>query len=80
MDIYEKLNKFYIWRTQIMKQELKPCPFCGSDAMSDTELIRPKYRVGFVECLGEECHVIIRARTEKKAIELWNRRAYEKTL
>jgi hypothetical protein len=57
---------------------LKRCPFCKSEARADTETIMVKgkpQQSGFVECMGEDCYVIIRARTEAQAVKMWQRRA-----
>lgn len=54
------------------KIKLKPCPFCGAEAVMDT--IKPHYYEGetFIECTG--CTCAIAEKTEHEAIEAWNRR------
>lgn len=59
------------------KQELKPCPFCGGVAVlkkvPDTSVM-PYY----VRCDNKFCSmwvVTCNRRTEREAMELWNRRA-----
>jgi len=65
-----------------MEKELKPCPFCGSEAIIYTipphkhaiATFMPDYEGGaFVECT--DCTCGITADTEQQAIEAWNRRA-----
>lgn len=62
--------------------ELKPCPFCGSDAILHTiephthmlATFMPDYDGGsFVECTG--CTACVSGDTEDEAVEAWNRRA-----
>jgi len=63
---------------RVVTFRLKPCPFCGGKARADTESLtvngKPK-EFSFVECLGEDCNVIIRAKTEAQAVKMWQRRA-----
>lgn len=59
--------------------ELKPCPFCGSEAVSDWRSSRAKpcitlYQIG---CTNSDCIIqpeTFWMATEEKAIEAWNRR------
>lgn len=51
-------------------EELKPCPFCGGEAVR--KCIFPN-RYFFVEC--KNCHVSLPFKgTKEEAIEAWNRR------
>jgi len=57
-------------------QEIKPCPFCGSEA----KLIREKYAPEFaVQCQNWEAHVHngieVWGDTAAEAIDAWNRRS-----
>jgi Lar family restriction alleviation protein len=57
--------------------ELKPCPFCGSKAQRLTSTpfyMMPQYR-GRRAILCVDCGVIMLGNDERKATELWNRRA-----
>ena len=59
-----------------MKTELKPCPFCGSEAEVNhgtTYGFRYEYEPRCTKC---ECMLGV-YETEKEAIETWNRRAKE---
>ena len=56
--------------------ELKPCPFCGGDAVirKDEERIKPFY----VRCGNINCKMVVGTNyfaTKEEAIEAWNRRA-----
>lgn len=57
---------------------IKPCPFCGKPARlrgSDNVSGTPFY---YVECDNINCMASVAGQeTPEKAIELWNRRAYE---
>lgn len=51
--------------------ELKPCPFCGSDA-----IFSDGYNHWYVRCSNQECLVRTRRFLDKsKAKDCWNRRA-----
>lgn len=52
--------------------ELKPCPFCGSDATVDANFGREWW----VQCNNEECAATtgLVPVTRHEAIALWNRR------
>lgn len=58
------------------KCKLKPCPFCGCEAVLKKvpdKLIKPYY----VRCDNRECAVMVATcyrETAEEAIELWNRR------
>lgn len=51
-----------------MSGELKPCPFCGGDAV----LVLPPYSRPYVACLDNFCTGP--QETREKAIAAWNRR------
>ena len=64
-----------------MPNELKPCPFCGGEAMA-YEIPAHKHGLvgfpdysgcGFVEC--QKCSAAIAENSKKEAIAAWNRRA-----
>lgn len=64
-----------------MNKELKPCPFCGGEAVINTiephkhEVAKfmPDYPGGtFIECTG--CTCALSGETEEKAIKAWNTR------
>lgn len=62
------------------KTGLKPCPFCGGEAVIDT--IEPHAHMlallpdyggeTFIECTGCTCAIV--GKTEHEAVEAWNRR------
>lgn len=54
--------------------DLKPCPFCGSEAeyYSDCEMV--KVRCSNYDCL---CHLVTWFDEPEEAAEEWNRRAGE---
>ncbi len=54
----------------MMSEELKPCPFCGGPA----ELIKTARGNFFVQCACC-CNGTLYYRTEKDAVQHWNRRA-----
>lgn len=66
-----------------MKNELKPCPFCGGEA---TVYFAPGNRLMNIPCFGvvcKACHVMIGTardnqtdffRSDAEAAEAWNRR------
>ncbi len=62
-------------------KKLKPCPFCGSEAM-----IVNDWSVGFqkemytVECTNDECTATINKmkETQDEVIKIWNRRVDNK--
>ena len=62
--------------------ELKPCPFCGGEAV--IEIVEPHSHIlatfmpnygggAFIEC--QKCTCAISAETKEEAVEAWNRRA-----
>ena len=60
------------------KDELKPCPFCGSNNKMIYEGFKEEYEPfawWWVSC--DECGAAMTASTEKKVIQAWNRRANE---
>ena len=63
-----------------MSEELKPCPFCGSEEaqhMNDGLSTNPEHKARFfwVECMKCEC-VGIKTSSKKLAAERWNTRSY----
>lgn len=55
-------------------EELKPCPFCGSEHVSVRDYSDPMIYYHFVIC--KECNAKTgNFGTKEKAIEAWNRRA-----
>lgn len=63
------------------KTELKPCPFCGAEAIINTiephthklAAFMPDYEGGtFIECNG--CTCAVSGKTDREAVEAWNRR------
>lgn len=60
---------------EIVKEELKPCPFCGSVAEAKTEK-RALWCEYLVVC--RDCHVQTeKCTTKDEAIKVWNRREEE---
>jgi hypothetical protein len=59
-----------------MKDELKPCPFCGGPAIVDAAW--PNTRWYIACCADEDCYGCFVATngyyTKEQAIELWNKR------
>ena len=53
-----------------MKEYLKPCPFCGSEA----ELFESP-GVYFVECSNPKCNYPNNWNTREEAVAAWNKRA-----
>lgn len=59
---------------EMMSNELKPCPFCGSEADLFT-LAKSMYTV---DCTNTDCLAGSGiGHTEEEAVELWNRRAVD---
>jgi Lar family restriction alleviation protein len=56
-----------------MDDELKPCPFCGSDEISHGHVDYGAQGYGNVEC--HTCDALVTADTEAEAIAVWNTRA-----
>lgn len=64
-----------------MTEQIKPCPFCGGAAHTDTIFWVDNVAAGdwnnedeIVQC--EQCGAMTtRCKTDKEAVELWNRRA-----
>ena len=51
--------------------ELKPCPFCGSKAVSAIDFVQYKYGVYCINC--DACGPM--AKTKQRAIDAWNKRS-----
>ena len=51
--------------------ELKPCPFCGGEAIGGKNYLG-QYSAG---CINENCFARVFANTKKDAEKRWNRRA-----
>lgn len=65
-----------------MAEELKPCPFCGGEAIINEIPPHTHYIATFMpDCKGEcfvecsKCSCMIGEDTRDKAINAWNRRA-----
>lgn len=50
--------------------ELKPCPFCGSEAV--VFKVEPIW--WYVRCTSEQCKVRMVAHSREEVEEMWNRR------
>ena len=59
-----------------MATELKPCPFCGGEAMI---IVLPHARKRFVKCKNQCCEQNTNFNTREEAIEAWNRRANDES-
>ena len=57
-----------------MKIELKPCPFCGGEAETDTIEVVTKYRTKTVDAVICQCGGMAIGFDKNDAIEAWNRR------
>ena len=58
----------------MMNKELKPCPFCGGEAMLDTRRVEDSTSYG-VMCFTPGCCALNTIYpTEEMAIQAWNRR------
>lgn len=57
--------------------ELKPCPFCGGKATQIFDVYNNTYVYGCctICCLGNALNNKMRFKTDKEAIDTWNRRA-----
>ena len=57
-----------------MSEEIKPCPFCGSD----TEVFFYEIGYAYIECLNDECMAMgPDGNTKEEAIQKWNQRPYD---
>jgi predicted Zn-ribbon and HTH transcriptional regulator len=54
------------------KMKIKKCPFCKGNKIA----INLAFAVYYFECQNSKCHIttMIRAKTKKKAITVWNKR------
>lgn len=57
-----------------MKTELKPCPFCGSNAGWVNEALADGHF--YIRCENGFCSVTIKADRRDKAVGLWNARTH----
>lgn len=61
----------------MMNNELKPCPFCGSEAKP---VFRDNLNCHYVTCSNEEecwCGMTCPVSTKEEAIAIWNRRVVD---
>lgn len=58
--------------------ELKPCPFCGKEAIADTFEVVTKYRRKTVDAVICQCGGMAIGLNKRDAIETWNRRFYDR--
>lgn len=56
---------------------LKPCPFCGREAVLVT---KHHYLAYFVECANEQCFASVRGDSELEVLLAWNTRPIEDEL
>ena len=56
--------------------ELKPCPFCGNDAVYHETDVKPGYQSSVVSC--KKCTAIV-GKCDLTAAECWNRRVDDQT-
>ena len=56
--------------------KLKPCPFCGGEAIQIFDVYDGTYVYGCctIRCVGNAITNKMRLKTDKEAIEAWNRR------
>ena len=62
--------------------ELKPCPFCGGQAIVVANRYRHGQETYLVKCMRKECDVLpatYEFEDMHDAINAWNRRAHEQT-
>ena len=57
-----------------MSDELKPCPFCGGDAVLRTTIESPDYFEAWYTVHCDMCGVKIGAEYKSDAISHWNKR------
>ena len=63
------------------EHDLKPCPFCGGEAIIREHHINPDYperALYTVKCWEPSCYVMPETdllETKARAVEVWNRRA-----
>ena len=64
-------------------KELKPCPFCGAKAILLTQsrlyILEQNRGRRAVFCSNDDCGAVMYGRTDKEAIEWWNRRSNNET-
>lgn len=62
-----------------LDDELKPCPYCGGEAVTSFQTTDPenKFAFGWIGCQKCRCFInyINNAKGLKEAAEAWNRRA-----
>ncbi|MBQ7577610.1 MAG: Lar family restriction alleviation protein [Synergistaceae bacterium] len=59
-----------------MSEQLKPCPFCGSEKV---ELYRDGKGDYFINCKNCMCLVSGFYRTKRESLQVWNTRAEDKS-
>lgn len=58
--------------------ELKPCPFCGSEAHLGVLVFQKPRPLYWVFCTNGHCQAaMVKRRSRDKAIEAWNKRKEE---
>ena len=58
-----------------MEEKLKPCPFCGGEAIEKEPKINAKFNELFWVLQCKNCHACIAGTHRRMNREAWNRRA-----